>query len=197
MDRSEAVSRIEHKGGMVTENNGAYHVSMWRSFGDADIDLLNAIGPREIDLSRSGVTDEGLKGIACLAKLTKVSMRHTGFTGEALRCLPEGDSLEMLDLSDCSRFCEVNLQYLARCPNLRVLKLRDSPVSDTGILRLRLVRSLEVLALEGTFVTDACIRCLAELPKLRSVGFHRTRVSRKGVEELARANPGFVPEILF
>jgi hypothetical protein len=197
MDKSEAASRIEHRGGMVTEIRGAYYVSMWRGFGDADIALVNAIGPTGIDLSHSGVTDEGLKCITCLAKLTKLSIRHTEITGEALGCLPENCSLEAIDLSNCRRLCEENLRYLAQCPKLRELKLREAPVTDAGIRYLQFASSLEVLALEGTTITDACIEYLKELPHLRSVGFAWTSVSRKGVDELARANPQFVREVVF
>ena len=48
---------------------------------------------------------------------------------------------------------------------------------------------LEELYLGGTEVTDAGMKALYGLTKLREIGLHNTSVTTKGIEELRKALP--------
>jgi Leucine-rich repeat (LRR) protein len=61
-----------------------------------------------------------------------------------------------------------------------MLRLNNTPVTDTGIQRLVGLSSLEELYLPGTQVTDRCLETLGRLPKLKYVSLSNTSVTEEG-----------------
>jgi Leucine-rich repeat (LRR) protein len=70
-----------------------------------------------------------------------------------------------LDLSD-TNVTDIGLDYLTQMPNLRVISLRRTPITDQGLQRLSAIKSLEVLDVSGTSVGVVALNALASLPRL-------------------------------
>ena len=79
--------------------------------------------------------------------------------------------------------------YIATCPNLQQLDLRDTCISDEGLAYLPRLPNLENLYLERTRVSDTGLRNLAGLKKLQTVYLGGTRVTPAGLEALRRTLP--------
>ena len=81
-------------------------------------------------------------------------------------------------------------EHLRRLPNLRVLMLDYTRITDTGLEHLRGLAGLEVLTLKVTGVTDAGLEHLKGLRRLREVQLNLTGVTARGVAAFQKARPG-------
>ncbi len=78
------------------------------------------------------------------------------------------------------------LDYVGRLPNVRVLDVTDSAVTDDGLRNLRELISLNELHLGGTRITDAGLVHLKGLTQLSSLDVGRTRITDAGLVYLKR-----------
>ncbi len=101
-------------------------------FGDAELRKLAAVGEDLVwlDLSRTGVTDAGLKVVAEMPNLERLDLRGTAVGDEGVRTL-------------------------AGLPKLETLGLYGTGVTDAGLEALQELPSLERVYLGGTSVTEA------------------------------------------
>jgi hypothetical protein len=118
----------------------------------------------DVDGVRAHVTDDGLKNLAGLTKLTKLSLsRKKGFTGAGLRYLKDAPLLE-LDLS-------------------------KTEVNDQGLTALKQLKKLQRLRLNYTKVTDKVVAELLALPSLKFVELSEDNVSNTAMRKLRAARP--------
>lgn len=80
--------------------------------------------------------------------------------------------------------------HLAAFPDLEVLDLSLTKVSDEGIAALPALPALKVLRLDGTRVTDGLAPSLSKFPRLAEVSLYHTAVTEQGIAEIKRRCPG-------
>jgi Leucine-rich repeat (LRR) protein len=168
--------------------------------------LRHSTGIRELELRETEVTGVGLEEISKLEALETLVLldRDLGPEGfSALAVLPklhtlelsgpvEDPSFEKLGLLahlqtlrlDCPSLDDSAAAELAKLPQLRVLDLSGSKLSDVGLAQLGGLLQLQELYLDGTRVTRAGLEVIAKLPQLRVLGLDRTDVVDAGVAAL-------------
>lgn len=78
---------------------------------------------------------------------------------------------------------------LAAFPKLTSLKVRDSKVTDAGLVHLKKLPQLTELSLEVTAITDAGLAHLKELTRLETLNLKGTKVTDAGVQDFQKAMP--------
>jgi Leucine-rich repeat (LRR) protein len=119
-----------------------------------------------LDLSKTEITDAGLKELAAFKNLQSLNLKNTQISG-------------------------VGLKELAALKNLQRLYLGFSKVTDAGLKEIASIKSLETLGLgRCDEITDAGLKELAALKNLKSlILVGAAKVSDQGVEALQRALP--------
>jgi len=133
---------------------------------DRDVEMFCAAFPRteQADLSSASVSSEGLLPLAMLPRLWRLLVRHTKADDRLLDVLTS--------------------------PNLQILELDGTQVTDAGVGRFVSSRSIiSQLHLSNTVVTDQTCVELAKLKQIGLVDLASTRVTAAGVELLQTAHP--------
>jgi hypothetical protein len=86
----------------------------------------------------------------------------------------------------------VGLRHLTRLTGLRVLSLRGTSISDSGLAPLATLVRLEALDLSETVITDLGLAQLHSLPLLVELNVRGTKVTDRALEELQAAQPTLV-----
>jgi hypothetical protein len=159
-----------------------------RQFTDDDMAQVEQL--RSLDwltIENTSITDAGLARLHSLTCLDDLELAdNEKITDDGLRHLAGLKRLLYLDLTG-AQVRGPGLAHLRSLPELHVVNLNNSSVTDKGIERLSHVCSLFDIDLEGCGrVTDAGLRPLANCPNLRSVGLERTHVTDAGLDALAR-----------
>jgi Leucine-rich repeat (LRR) protein len=109
----------------------------------------------ELNLSRSKITDAGLrqlKGLTALESLDLMSCRN--ITDAGMVHLKGMTHLHALNLSG-TQITDAGLVHLKGMTKLQTLALYHTEITDAGLLHLKRLNELEVLSLINTDVTDA------------------------------------------
>jgi hypothetical protein len=122
---------------------------------------------RELDLSRTPVTDSGLKHIERSLLLEALRLQGAWrVTDSGLACIKGLKNLRTLDLSG-TMVTDAGLAHLENLAELRELDLSVDMISDAGITHLKGLHKLRELKLIGTSVTDGAVASLTvAIPKL-------------------------------
>ncbi|GAY46061.1 hypothetical protein CUMW_094030 [Citrus unshiu] len=96
--------------------------------------------------------------------LTHVCLRWCNLlTNHAIKSLASNTGIKVLDLRDCKNLGDEALRAISSLPQLKILLLDGSDISDVGVsyLRLTVITSLVKLSLRGCKrLTDKCISAL-------------------------------------
>ncbi|MFO0882767.1 MAG: hypothetical protein U0894_01025 [Pirellulales bacterium] len=126
---------------------------------DDDLKLLENLSDlRSFGASSSQITSQGLLHFQGLIKLDHLGIDGSNVTDEGL----------------------ANLQL----PHLRSLSIGWTSVTDAGVASLTKQTSLEVLNLQNTKVTDACMDSLLKMPNLRKINIEGTAITDAGLAKL-------------
>jgi hypothetical protein len=121
--------------------------------------------PFGLDLSRSDVTDAGLKELAGLRNLARLMLVRTPVTDAGLKELRRLNNLTALNLSQ-TKVTDAGVKELASLKNLATLDVTFTPVTARGLRDLGSNGTLAVTLSNYTLVTDAKLRVLRELDLL-------------------------------
>jgi Leucine-rich repeat (LRR) protein len=110
--------------------------------------------PFGLDFFQSDATDAGLKELAHLKNLAKLSLMFTKVTDAGLKELAPLKNLAELDLFD-TKVTDAGLKELAPLKNLVSLNLFNTQVTDAGLRELALLKNIAYLDLGGTKITNA------------------------------------------
>ena len=112
------------------------------SFGDAELQKLASVGSdlRWLDLSRTGLTDAGLKALAKMPNLERLDLRGTAVGDEGVRSLAGLNNLETLSVYG-TRVTDAGLEALRGLPSLRRLYVGGTRVTEPGLDALRKART--------------------------------------------------------
>jgi hypothetical protein len=159
-----------------------------------------------LDMSGTGLVDEGLKQVALLENLDTLELQGTRITPGGLKELRRLQHLTSLRLDD-SQLNDTALRVLRETGQLHTLSqatnragdaarsleevnalaLCRTPVTDVGLKELTGMTRLAWLDLRETGVTDAGLRVLVNFSHLRRLLLQDTRVTEAGAAALGRA----------
>lgn len=146
---------------------------------DSDLAILaRSRRPTSLNLSRTRISDAGLKLVAEFMDLRQLSLSGTAVTDRGMPELARLQRLESLDLSH-TRIGDDGLRSLTRLGELRKLDLRSIAVSDATLRDLARLAKLESLSLDETNVTEAGLKQLEQL-KLKELVKQRRRSQELG-----------------
>lgn len=115
---------------------------------------------RTLDLSRTGVGDEGI-----------AYLRNTKIESLCLRGIPITDK------------CVDTLRMM---PKLNHLSLEGTSITDIGYEKLSKLKKLEWLNIAGTDGTAAGLKYIGELPRVKTMYMGGARFGTKGIENLSK-----------
>lgn len=99
-----------------------------------------------------------------------------------LECLPE---LKVLDLSD-TRVTDCALKHLTRLKHLERLGLEHTPVTDKGLRYLEKLDTLRGIWLHSAQITDRGLSHLVKLKRVEILDLSKTKITDAGLEQLLR-----------
>ena len=79
-------------------------------------------------------------------------------------------------------------EYLKALPEIHVLILEGTEVTDAGLEHLKKLTQLQKLELGDTHITDSGLQYLAGLPGLQFLELHQTRITDQGLKHLEASN---------
>lgn len=109
------------------------------SFDDTALGKIQPVASRlrDVDLSRTGVTDAGLAPLATATGLRKLRLDHTKVSAAGLAGLAPLANLESLNLFGCQAIDDTAVEPLAAMKSLRKLYLGETKMTAAAITRLR------------------------------------------------------------
>lgn len=110
---------------------------------DGDISELGTLNHlQELSLSETNITDQGLAALGNFVELSRLHLNHTAITDRGIAAVAGWARLTSLSLNGCRQLTDAVLPPLARLPldSLRISGVDE--ISDKGLLRLTVVRSL-------------------------------------------------------
>lgn len=193
-----------------------YRLDLWDCYWVDDAMLAHVSrlhGLRELNLSGTGVSDEGLVHLRAMTALENLNLGHGDMTGSGIAHLRGLPALRKLVLQ-WARFDDDSITLVVQLPALRDLTLLTNRVTEDGIARLARKATLErlglhafdhlagtglaqlhhlpalrVLSLRNSQITDAEVAHLAGLSHLRELDLFATRVTKQGIDHLKEALP--------
>jgi Leucine-rich repeat (LRR) protein len=166
---AEAVRRIE--GPMCTVE--------WSKVGNEMRVVAVTFGPGPV---ASGVT---VKLLHRFRHLQKVDFSVCDITPRELAGLCKHRSLDTLILDSNRSLGDLSMRYCQHLPNLRVLSLRSTSITDTAVKALEGLRKLRWLDLSSNYdLTDDALRSIRLLPALQVLNVSSTEITDRGVAHL-------------
>ena len=149
-----------------------------------------------LNLANDNITDEGLKQVATLKNLTRLSLEHCKqYTDVSLKEVAKLKNLTYLQL-DYAKITDVGLKEVAKLNNLTELWVSYIDITDEGLKeiaklkKLTKLKNLTRLDLGYHKITDDGLKELAKLENLTSLNLNYCRQTTKaGVAELQKALP--------
>jgi hypothetical protein len=186
-----------------------YSVEYIEPHDRAACDLANVAAlseARDVDLRRSDIDDQGFAAIRQFRRLKQLGISHTKITDNGLAALRYCRALEVFSCNGTT-ITDAGLSHLAGLPirdlslgrtavtgdGLRYLEaapltelwLAESEATDAGLANVSRLKSLRILNISSTRITDAALAHLADL-QLDELNLMNTRVTDAGVARLDR-----------
>jgi hypothetical protein len=136
---------------------------------DRDLSLLRQVpGLRDVNLTRTRISDAGLFHLSRLASLEILLLGGTDVTDEGCELLAELVDLQQLNLTNTG-ITDRGLNMLSRMPKLEALWLDGTDVSDAAMEVISGLTSLQLLDLRRTGVTNAGVQRIRHLTALEEL----------------------------
>ena len=144
-----------------------------------------------LDLSEcDGIMDVDLEELGHISALASLNLSRTNITDEGLKHLKHMTNITSLDLSDCCDISDEGLKHLKHMTNITSLSLESRNLSlmitDEGLKELKNFSFLASLSLErNERITDEGMKELKEMPCLTSLNLRKClNLTNEGLEEL-------------
>ena len=212
LKQQEAVKKIMEG----TMNKYGIHRSDTRSPRDTDNNArATPVFEETLDLTARPVADSDFERIGGDLALRTLLLRSTPTTDTHLAWLKRNSLIETLDISE-TRITDEGLQHLARLPALADLSLANTAITNQGLktigpMHLRrldlsntkitdeglgylghrhgLRDCLTELILTGTEVSDACVKVVKQMTRLKELHVGGTQLTDRGIGELHSSLP--------
>jgi Leucine-rich repeat (LRR) protein len=165
--RGQATDRAMRQIGKL---RGLEQLYMWDAqVSDEGIEQLCDLRElQKIHCSNARITDKSIAVLAKLPRLAEMSLQGNHFTNKALEYLSGAEQVQWLHLG-LGR-CEIDddgLEHAALIPNLRLLDVQQSLVTDEGLLTLKRCTKLREVWASGNAVTpEGKNRLKGEIPNI-------------------------------
>jgi hypothetical protein len=140
-----------------------------------------------LDLTGSGITNEGLREITALHQLRSILLSENDISDQGLESISNLGDLTEIVLNK-TKVSDDGLKQLAKLKKLKYLYLEDTKVSDAGIKHLVDLNELAVLYLSGTKITDAALTKIWKYEKLNSLRLAKTLITDVGLESVGKVS---------
>ncbi|MFK8112748.1 MAG: hypothetical protein AB8B91_11120 [Rubripirellula sp.] len=157
--------------------------------GDADL-IQNVIAqaPRQLVLAECQVSEKGVQAIPAAANLAWLDLAGIPVTNnDVSRLAPRPTSITQLRLERTAVDSGLK-DWLKNARNLRELDLSSTPIDDSVVGSVA-APQLSILWLTGTKVSDASIDRIGGMKQLESVDLQKTNVTQAGIARLRAARP--------
>ncbi len=157
---------------------------------DKGLEPLSKLNLQSLSLSRTRITNDGMKRISNIKSLNELNLDYTAVTNLGLAEVSKLSQLKKLSLN-FTFVTDKGLEEIGKLSALESLSLRGTVISDKGLKHLAQLTNLQQLDLQATNITDASIDVLEGLPKLTELNLFKTRVGFAGLRRLASRRPEF------
>lgn len=151
--------------------------------GDATLEAMSPLKRLvELDVSMSGVTDNGIAHLKNLPYLSFLGIAGGRLTNQALKHISDLTELRYVDFPQSLKDEDLKaLQNLVKLRNLRLGNVTDEGMSWVG--RLGAVRSLDF---SRSQITDKTLAILANYAKLKDLNLSGTRITDLGLTHIGK-----------
>jgi hypothetical protein len=163
------------------------------SIGDAELDPLIGLPElRSVLLNDTAITDDGLKLLGQLAAIQNLDLRGCAIGNDGLAHLVglgEFGTLRALRLSGQNNMTTVDddgMVHVAELTSLEVLAVDFLWVSEAGLAKLDKLSRLEELYMAQTTIGDDAMGLLRQFPILKKLRISRNQISDTGLEMLGK-----------
>jgi Leucine-rich repeat (LRR) protein len=201
VSRLPNVERLKATGPNVTDA-GLAHLAGHPRLRVLDLDQANvsnagmahlvSVPLVDINLKLTNVTDEGVAHLANIPTLKQLRLVKTNVTDAGVSHVQDMHELEWLDLQDVITVSNNCLPDVARCRNLRFLRVYGRSFEGEGIAPIGQMKSLRVLSMQQTGVgsptykpEDDNIHHLAGLVDLERLDLYGTFVNDASMAKLS------------
>lgn len=146
--------------------------------------VRNLTGTTAVNLQgRNWVTDRHLMILGYLTSLTWLDLSETGISDEGIKYLSKLGRLRTLNLCG-TRVTDAGLGGLRSLRCLEHLDVSGTAVTDDGLSELSGIVSIRALLAHNTGITNAGLTSLSRYPQLRTFGCLGTRITTDGLSRL-------------
>ncbi len=142
-------------------------------------------GLRELNLSGTAITDDGVQSICRLEGLRVLHLTGTAVTDVAAMHISGEDGLSELGLGHTA-ISDKSLEYIGVLPSLTRLSLEGAKITGAGLSSLAKMPSLEELFLDGSSINDIGIAAISRSTSIRRLDLRNTNVTDEGVSHLKK-----------
>jgi hypothetical protein len=155
------------------------------AFTDAALKTIPNLDKLEmLALRDTAVTDTGFSELLRAQALVEVSIISDTLSDTVLQVLARLPGLRSLQIHRGPRIGDQGVRHLAGCVGLRELYLKETAVTDRGLMAICRLPEVWSLILDDTTVTDDGCASLAKMPRLSLLSLNRTRVVGHGLAHL-------------
>lgn len=183
-----ASTELEKENKIVERKHGrgTWYSPAGTKLTESHVQQFEALKVQRLSVAHTDVTDAQLERIAKLP-LILLDIRDTKISNKGIQTIcDKRPDLQALIVEKCPNIDSEGYRKIAELKNLHVLSLRDTNVSDADVEVLSTLKGLYLLYISHSpNITDACIPHLLRMEDLYSVRFDQTKVTPKGINQLA------------
>lgn len=154
-------------------------------FSDTELRALPDLENVEMLVLRdTSVTDFGCRELLRARSLVEVSILSDIITDEVFQVMAQLPALRSLQIHRGPKVGDKGLSYLSGCVGLRELYLKQTAITDRGLMAIRNLPQVCSLVLDDTSISDDGCAVLGEMAKLSHICLRRTQVTGHGLSKL-------------
>jgi len=142
-----------------------------------DLEITN------LALSRSKITDKGLRYLSELTKLNRIDLTDTLITDKGLDYLSPLERWELLFIAG-TEITDRGMKVFSSVKSLGMLDLSNTSITDDGLRHLRKLEYVDSLILRNTAITDNGLVHLQEIKHLGRLVLSNNEITNLGVATL-------------
>ena len=156
--------------------------------GAAHLAALPNLGEFQIG-GNPGIGDATMSWVADHPSLRVLLISKTAISNAGLEHLVDS-GLIRLEIHGCENLADGALETLSRVESLEHLNLQGmESASDEAVAHLTQLPNLKILHIDSTPVTDECLESLAQMTHLTHLNVLNTQITRQGTQRLHEALP--------